>query len=99
MNEYDIYQEKKRLFLKTFIELTNKISFINNKIMKSISTVKNLRINSGTKITITFFMFCFFLSHVLLQKKKCAKIEYNEGLLKKRVQSRFQMIENSKIIL
>ena len=73
MNEYDIYQEKKRLFLKTFIELTNKISFINNKIMKSISTVKNLRINSGTKITITFFMFCFFLSHVLLQKIKICK--------------------------
>ena len=93
-------KKKKRLFLKTFIELMNKISFINNKIMKNISTVKNWRINSGTKITITFFMFFFFfLSHVLLQKQKCAKIEYNEGLLKKRVQSRFQMIENSKIIL
>ena len=48
--------------------------------MKNILIVKNLSVNSRAKLQQRSL--CFLLLQVLLKKQKCAKIEYNERLLK-----------------
>ena len=70
-------KRKKRSFFKKTIKPLSKISFINDNVFKSIMIIKNLWINTRTKLTIIchwiFYGRKFFCNNIDVEKMKIMK--------------------------